>query len=179
MALCLSGPQGGWPPARNTKLLPRPCFQIPPPFSLPHHNRERTNWIVSGYRKSTLNIDWKDWCWSWSFKTLASWCKELTNWERPWCWEKLRAGGEGNDRGCDEMVGWHHQLNGGESEQTPGHSEGQGSLTFLQSIESLKTQQDWATEQQQNYGCCKWKTIAKMTLGFSFNRVFPRRCNRA
>ena len=28
----------------------------------------------------------------------------------------------------DEMVGWHHQLNRRESEQTPGDSEGQGSL---------------------------------------------------
>ena len=28
----------------------------------------------------------------------------------------------------DEMVGWHHRLNGHESEQTPGDSEGQGSL---------------------------------------------------
>ena len=28
----------------------------------------------------------------------------------------------------DEMVGWHHQLNGQESEQIVGDSEGQGSL---------------------------------------------------
>ena len=28
----------------------------------------------------------------------------------------------------DQMVGWHHQINGHEFEQTPGHSEGQGSL---------------------------------------------------
>ena len=28
----------------------------------------------------------------------------------------------------DEMVGWHHQLNGHEFEQAPGHGEGQGSL---------------------------------------------------
>ena len=28
----------------------------------------------------------------------------------------------------DETVGWHQQLNGHESEQTPGDSEGQGSL---------------------------------------------------
>ena len=28
----------------------------------------------------------------------------------------------------DEMVGWHHQLNGQELEQTPGDSKGQGSL---------------------------------------------------
>jgi len=30
--------------------------------------------------------------------------------------------------GQDEMVGWHHQLNGREFEQTPGDSEGQGGL---------------------------------------------------
>ena len=28
----------------------------------------------------------------------------------------------------DEMVGWHHQLNGHESEQTPSDDEGQESL---------------------------------------------------
>ena len=28
----------------------------------------------------------------------------------------------------DEMVGWHHQLNGHEFEQAPGDGEGQGSL---------------------------------------------------
>ena len=44
-------------------------------------------------RKSILNIHWKDWCWS--SNTLATWCKELTHWKRPWCWERLRAGGEG------------------------------------------------------------------------------------
>ena len=25
--------------------------------------------------------------------------EELTHWKRPWCWERLRAGGEGDDRG--------------------------------------------------------------------------------
>ena len=25
---------------------------------------------------------------------LTTWCKELTHWKRPWCWERLRAGGE-------------------------------------------------------------------------------------
>ena len=30
----------------------------------------------------------------------------------------------------DEMVGWHHRLNGQEIEQSPGDSEGQGSLLF-------------------------------------------------
>ena len=54
-------------------------------------------------RKSTLNIHWKDWCWSWSSNTLATCCEELTHLKRPWCWERLKAGGEGHDRGWD---GW-------------------------------------------------------------------------
>ena len=39
---------------------------------------------------------------SWSSNTLATWCEEPTHLKRPWCWERLRAGGEG-DRGWD---GW-------------------------------------------------------------------------
>ena len=34
---------------------------------------------------------------------LAIWCEELTHLKRPWCWERLKAGGEGDDRGWD---GW-------------------------------------------------------------------------
>ena len=51
--------------------------------------------------KSVLNIHWKDWCWSWNSNTLATWCKELSHWKRPWCWERLKEGGEGDDRGWD------------------------------------------------------------------------------
>ena len=40
---------------------------------------------------------------NWNSSTLATWCGELTHWKRPWCWERLRAGGEGDDRGWD---GW-------------------------------------------------------------------------
>ena len=54
-------------------------------------------------RKSVLNIHWKDWCWSWNSSILATWCEELTPWKRPWCWEILKAGGEGDGRGWD---GW-------------------------------------------------------------------------
>ena len=47
------------------------------------------------WRKSVLNIHWKDWCWSWTSNTLATWCVELTHLKRPWCWERLKARGEG------------------------------------------------------------------------------------
>ena len=37
------------------------------------------------------------------------WCEEPTHWRRPWCWERLRAGGERGDRGRDgwrDMTQW-------------------------------------------------------------------------
>ena len=43
------------------------------------------------------------WCWSWNSNTLATWCEELTQWKRPWCWARLKAGEEGDNRGWD---GW-------------------------------------------------------------------------
>ena len=58
-------------------------------------------------RRSVLCVHWKDWCWSWNSNTLATSCEELTHWKRPWCWERLRAGGEGDDRGWD---GWMASL---------------------------------------------------------------------
>ena len=57
--------------------------------------------------------------------TLATWCEELTHWERLWCWERLKAG-EGDDGGWD---GWmHHRLDGCEYERALGDGDGQGSL---------------------------------------------------
>ena len=38
-----------------------------------------------------------------NFHFMATWCEELTHLRRPWCWERLRAGGEGDNRGWD---GW-------------------------------------------------------------------------
>ena len=59
--------------------------------------------ISPSWRKSVLKIHWKDWCWKWNSSTLATWCEEVTHLKRPWFWERLRAGGEGDDRGWD---GW-------------------------------------------------------------------------
>ena len=46
--------------------------------------------------------------WSWNSNTLATWCEELIHWKRPWCWERLRAGREGDNRGGWDgwMVSW-------------------------------------------------------------------------
>ena len=55
------------------------------------------------YKKSVLNILRKDWCWSWNSITVVTWCEKLTHLKRPWCWERLKVGGEGDNRGWD---GW-------------------------------------------------------------------------
>ena len=79
----------------------------------------RVPWTARRSNQS-LNIHWKNWCWSWSSSILATWCKEPTYWERPWCWKDW-----GQEKGAteDEMIGWYHQLNGHEFEQTLGDRE--------------------------------------------------------
>ena len=78
------------------------------------------------YRRSVLSVHWKDWCWSWNSNNFATWCEELTHWKRPWCWERLKEGLEGDDRGWD---GWMvSPTDGHEFEQALGVGDGQGSL---------------------------------------------------
>ena len=45
---------------------------------------------------------WKDWCWSWSSNTLATWFKESTHWHRPWCWGKI----DSKRRRGQQMMRW-------------------------------------------------------------------------
>ena len=42
--------------------------------------------------------------WSWNSNILATWCEGLTHLKRPWCWERLKAGGEGGNRGWDDWM---------------------------------------------------------------------------
>ena len=70
-------------------------------------------------------------CWneSWNSNTFTTWCDELTHWKRPWFWERLKAGGEGDDRGRDDWTA--SRLDGHEFEQASGVGDGQGSLECL------------------------------------------------
>ena len=68
----------------------------------------RVPWTATRSNQSILKeisseYSLEDWCWCWNSNTLATWCEELTHWKRPWCWERLKVGGEGDDRGWD---GW-------------------------------------------------------------------------
>ena len=82
--------------------------------------------------------------WSWNFNTLATWCKELTHLKRPWCWERLRAGGEGDDR---RWYGWMVSL----IQWTwvwvdSGSWWWTGRPGVLQFMELQRVRHDWATE---------------------------------
>ena len=95
-------------------------------------------------KEISLNIHWKDWGWSWNSNTLVTWCEELTHLKRPWCWEWLKEGGEGDDRGWH---GWMISLM-----QWTWVWAGSGSWWWtgrpgvLQSMGSQRVRHDWATE---------------------------------
>ena len=95
-------------------------------------------------RRSVLGVHWKDWCWSWNSRSLASRCEALTHWKRPWWWERMRAGGEGDHRGWDgEMPSptrWTWVWVNPRSWWWTGRP---GMLRFMG---SQKVRQDWATE---------------------------------
>ena len=94
--------------------------------------------------KSVLGVHWKNQCLSWNSNTLATWCKELTLWKRPWCWERLKVGGKGDDNGLD---GWMTSL----TQWTwvwvnTGSRWWTGRPIVLQSIGSQRVGNNWTTE---------------------------------
>ena len=95
-------------------------------------------------RKSVLNIHWKDWCWSRNSNTLATWCEELPHWKRPGCWERLKAGGEGDDTGWDgrmaSLTQWTWVW------ASSGSWWWTGKPGMLQSMGLQRVRYDWATE---------------------------------
>ena len=97
---------------------------------------------------------------------FVMWCKELTHWKRPdvgkdWWWE---------EKGMteDEMVGWHHWLDGHEFEWTPGVGDGQEGLVCCDSWgrkESGMTEQlNWTVQKQ-------FTMLSKMQLSFNRERI--------
>ena len=77
MAICCPLSEGGW--EHITKYI---CWRVSVPLSL-----------TPNYCSFFLDY--------------ATWCEELTHWKRPWYWEGLGAGGEGDNRGWD---GWMASL---------------------------------------------------------------------
>ena len=71
-------------------------------------------------------------------------CEELTPWKRPWHWESLKAGGEGDDRGWD---GWMASPTWGTWVwASSGSCWWTGKPGMLQFMGLLTVRHDWATE---------------------------------
>ena len=83
----------------------------------------------------------------------------------------------------DEMLGWHHRLNGHEFEQTPGDGEGQGSLACC-SPWGCRVEHSLVTEQYQQHNH-SWEgkefSVRKIIIpgGFCLTpgfHLFPKEC---
>ena len=105
---------------------------------------------------------------SWNSNTLVTWCKKLTHWKRPWCWESLRAGGEGDDRGWG---GWMASPNlwtwlwvsSGSWWRT-------GKPDVLQSMGSQRVGHVWAIE--LNWFCLNFQVFGVFLLAFCYRFLF-------
>ena len=63
----------------------------------------RSNQSILKEISPEYSLEYFSLCWSQNSNTLTTWWEELPHLKRSWCWERLRAGGEGDDRGWD---GW-------------------------------------------------------------------------
>ena len=94
--------------------------------------------------------------------------------EKTLMWEKLRARGEGGDRGWRateyEMVGWHHWLNGHKFEQTQGEVSLMDREAWHAAVHkklgSQRVGHDLVTEQQQEHGLSRSPFMGPLGMSY-------------
>ena len=98
--------------------------------------------------------------------TLATWWEKLTHWKRPWFWERLKAGGEGDNTGWDGWMASPTQWTWVWA--SSGRWWRTGKPGMLQFMGSQSVTHNWATEQQS----------LKIVLIFisAFTAMFPIFC---
>ena len=90
-----------------------------------------------------------DWCWSWNSNTLVIWFEELTHLKKTWCWERLMAGGEGDDRGWDGWIASPTQWTWVWA--SSGRWWRTGKPGVLQSVGLQRVRHDWTTTTKFSY----------------------------
>ena len=100
----------------------------------PVHPKGNQFWIFTGRTDAEAETP----------NSLATWCEELTHLQRPWCWERLKAGGEGDDRGWDDWMASPTQWTW--VWVSSGNWWWTGKPGLLQSMGLQRVNQDWVTE---------------------------------
>ena len=100
---------------------------------------------------------------------LATWCEELTHWKRPWCWKRLKAGGEGDVRGWEVWMAsptlWMWVW------ASSGSWWWTGKPGVLQSMGSQRIRHNWVTElnwTDLNWSSYEFYVWFKTTQDFCF-----------
>ena len=87
-------------------------------------------------------------------------CKELTHWKRPWCWEELGAGEEGDNRGWDGWMASPIRWTWVWACPTPGVGNGQGGLVCCS---------PWGSKESDTTERLTWQIwISQSSLAFVF-----------
>ena len=125
------------------KILETPldCKEIQPV-----HPKGDQSWVFSGRIDAEADSN-----------ILATWCEELTHYKRPWCWERLKVGGEGVDRGWD---GWIASLTQWTWVWVNSRSWWRtGRPGMLQSMGSQRVGHDWVTELNWHTEIYLWSRV--------------------
>ena len=143
----------------KTLVSPLDCKQIQPV-----HSKGDQSWMFIGRTDGEA-------------ETLATWWEELTHLKSPWCWERLKAGGEGDDRD-----GWMASptqwtwvwVNSGSWWWT-------GRPGVLRSMGSQRVGHDWATELNSNQTLKKFEKILSdyASPAFTVYTFLPNSCQWA
>ena len=113
----------------KTLESPLDCKEIQPV-----HPKGNPSWVFIGRNDTEAETP----------NTLATWYEELTHLKRPWCWERLKAGRKGDDRGWDGWMASPTQWTGVWVNSASWWWSGRSGM--LQSMGSQRVGHDWVTE---------------------------------
>ena len=130
---------------------PLDCKEVQPVYP-----KGKQSWVFIG-RTDCEGFHWKDWFWSWNSSTLVTWCKELTYLKRPWSWERLKAGREGDNRGWDGWMASLTQWTWVWVNSTSWWWTGRPGV--LQSMGSQRVGHDWETQLRDRFITLKQPTL--------------------
>ena len=121
-------------------------------------------------RRSALDVHWKDWCWSWN---SILWPPDVKSWligKDPDAYKDWKQEEKGMTE--DEMVGWHHRLNGHEFGWDSAVGDGQGGLACCSSwgFKELHMTEwlNWTELKGKSVNKCIWGFRSQVTAAISW-----------